>query len=350
MIQLTSLFVTFLAASTVYAIPLQKRIAQTIADSTQAWVKACTTAGGADKCNTISQTAFTSLLAAGKNCDQQDAADSMIDLAKQLNNDPEMIRLAQIFVQQPRNAPDSLQVPYCQTAPKNAELSGLFHCQFASSDFTKFSGDQTGNLPLDVNAVNPPGSCPAKTDGPVPDGVQLNTLVQSPGTPIGGSGSSNSTINNATATATASAIESAANATTTATASGLTENLILTGSSSSISATSDTPSGSVNNTGGGSANTTSFAFQNGKDAQAQNAKFASLTVNSVCQDGEQACIASAFAQCVGGKFVSTQCPGGTQCFALPLVNKAGTSIVCANVADATQRIAATGVTGGLTGA
>lgn len=28
----------------------------------------------------------------------------MIDLAKQLNNDPEMIRLAQLFVQQPRNA------------------------------------------------------------------------------------------------------------------------------------------------------------------------------------------------------------------------------------------------------
>ena len=28
----------------------------------------------------------------------------MIDLAKKLNNDSEMIRLAQIFVQQPRNA------------------------------------------------------------------------------------------------------------------------------------------------------------------------------------------------------------------------------------------------------
>ena len=134
----------------------------------------------------------------------------MIDLAKQLGNDPEMIRLAQLFVQQPRNAvsnltsalnftifllehilidfiqPDSLQVPYCQSEPKNAELNGLFHCQFAGSDFTKFSGDQTGNLPLGLSVVNPPGSCPAKTDGPVPDGVQLNTLVQSPGTPEGG--------------------------------------------------------------------------------------------------------------------------------------------------------------------
>ncbi|KAI0067437.1 hypothetical protein BV25DRAFT_1912070 [Artomyces pyxidatus] len=182
MVRLTTALVASLAATAVIALPVQKRIAQTIADSTAEWVKACDAAGGADQCNTISQVAFQTLLAAGKNCDQQDAADQMIDLAKKLDNDPEMIRLAQLFVQQPRNAPDSLQVPYCQTAPKNAELNGLFHCQFASSDFTKFSGDQTGNLPLGVSAVTPPGSCPAKTDGPVPDGVQLNTLVTSPGT------------------------------------------------------------------------------------------------------------------------------------------------------------------------
>jgi len=125
----------------------------------------------------------------------------MIDLAKQLKNDPEMIRLAQLFVQQPRNAvgylsssdmsprsknllhlpqPDTLQVPYCQVAPRNAELNGLFHCQFAGSNFRKFSGDQTGNLPLGVKAVSPPGSCPAKPDGPVADGAQLNTLVKNP--------------------------------------------------------------------------------------------------------------------------------------------------------------------------
>ncbi|KAI0054233.1 hypothetical protein BV25DRAFT_1843812, partial [Artomyces pyxidatus] len=42
-------------------------------------------------------------------------------------------------------------------------------------------GDQTGNLPLGVSAVTPPGSCPAKTDGPVPDGAQINTLETSPG-------------------------------------------------------------------------------------------------------------------------------------------------------------------------
>lgn len=101
---------------------LDKRIAQTISDSTTAWVQACVStysrsqegcahslgiqnkAGGGQQCNTVSQNAFMTLLAAGGNCDQQNAADGMVNLAKQLNNDADMIRLAQIFVQQPRNA------------------------------------------------------------------------------------------------------------------------------------------------------------------------------------------------------------------------------------------------------
>ncbi|KAH9954588.1 hypothetical protein BC827DRAFT_1272484 [Russula dissimulans] len=189
MVQFTNVLMALLVASATSALPLQKRISQTIADSTTLWVQACEKAGGGGQCNTISQAAFSTLLAAAGNCDQQDAADKMVDLAKTLNNDADMIRLAQIFVQQSRNAPDGLQVPYCQTAPKNTELNGFFHCQFAGSDFTKFSGDQTGNLPLGVSAVNPPGSCPA-LDKPVPDGVQLNTLVSSPGTPIGGGSNS----------------------------------------------------------------------------------------------------------------------------------------------------------------
>ena len=60
------------------------------------------------------------------------------------------------------------------------ELNGLFHCQFSGSDFTAFSGDQSGNIPLGLTTLNPAGSCPAKPDGPVPDGVQLNTLVDDP--------------------------------------------------------------------------------------------------------------------------------------------------------------------------
>jgi len=303
-----SLLTSFLlCAAAVNCAPVEKRIAQTIADSTSAWVKACTAAGGAEKCQPISQVAFTSLLAAGGNCDQQNAADSMIDLAKQLKNNADMIRLAQIFVQQPRNAPDSLQVPYCQKAPKNAELKGLFHCQFAGSKFPAFSGDQTGNLPLGVAAVNPEGSCPAHKAGPVPDGVQLETLVTSPGVPStsGGSASSgsNKKNNNKNSGSTAKNANSLA----------------------------------------------SFTLSNGQAAQKLNAKFTTLKASSSCTAGSQACVNGGFAQCVGGKFAVTQCGGGTQCFALPLVNKAGTSLACTTKADATARIAATGAKGGITG-
>lgn len=65
--------------------------------------------------------------------------------------------------------------------------------------------------------------------------------------------------------------------------------------------------------------------------------------------GENACVDGGFAQCVNGKFVITQCSGGLQCFALPLVNKPGTSITCDTETDAIARIAASGATGGLVG-
>ena len=142
--------------------PLTKRIAQTISDSTQQWVQACEAAGGGEQCNPISVTAFSTLLAAAGPCDQQTSADAMIDLAKQLNNDADMIKFAQIFAQQPRNTvsprsrplpcrsltdlnlsfsqPTSQAVPYCQQAPKNPELNGLFQCQFQGADETTASG------------------------------------------------------------------------------------------------------------------------------------------------------------------------------------------------------------------
>lgn len=81
-----------------------KRIAQTISASTQKWEAACLAAGGADSCNTLSIKAFSTLLAAAGPCEQQDAADEMIDLAKPLKNNSDMIQLAQIFLQQPRNS------------------------------------------------------------------------------------------------------------------------------------------------------------------------------------------------------------------------------------------------------
>ncbi|KAK0229472.1 hypothetical protein EDD85DRAFT_129358 [Armillaria nabsnona] len=334
MVHFSSFFVLSASIALSSALPLQKRIAQTIADATHDWEQACLTAGGAGQCNPVSQTAFTTLLAAGGNCDQQNAADQMIDLAKQLGNDAEMIRLTQLFVQQPRNAPDSLQVPYCQTAPKNSELNGLFHCEFAGSDFTKFSGDQTGNVPLGVNAVNPPGSCPAKPDGPVPDGVQLNTLVQNPGVGSTSSSGSSSSSSSSTASGSSSGSSSASPSTASAVNDGGAGDAVGSPSTSSAVAPASSATSATSTTG--------FQKQNGEDAKALNAQFASLTASSPCTDGDEACVNGGFAQCVGGQFTITQCAGGTQCFALPLVNKAGTSIACTTQADADSRIAATG--------
>jgi len=92
-----------------------------------------------------------------------------------------------------------------------------------------------------------------------------------------------------------------------------------------------------------------FKLANGQAAQALNAEFATLTSDSPCTAGENACIDDGFAQCVGGKFVVSACGSGLTCAALPLVNKPGTSITCTTDADAEARIAATGATGGITG-
>lgn len=85
-----------------------------------------------------------------------------------------------------------------------------------------------------------------------------------------------------------------------------------------------------------------FAAQNGQDAIDLNNKFKTLTPNSTCTEGEDACVNDGFAQCVTGKFVLTGCSAGTVCRALPLVNSEGTSITCTTEADAEARIAATG--------
>jgi len=87
-----------------------------------------------------------------------------------------------------------------------------------------------------------------------------------------------------------------------------------------------------------------FTLQNGLDAIALNQKFQSIKAGDSCQAGEDACASTQFAQCVNGQFVTTQCPAGTICAALPLVNNPGTSITCTTQADVDARIAATGAT------
>ncbi|OBZ65227.1 hypothetical protein A0H81_14698 [Grifola frondosa] len=175
---------------------LNRRIAQVIADSTTQWVQACNTAGGGAQCSSISVTAFTTLLAAAGPCDQQNSADAMINLAKTLNNNADMIKFAQIFAQQPRNSPTSQAVPYCQQAPKNTELNGLFQCQFQSADEKTFVGGVAvggaGTIPFGQSSpLSPAGSCPANPSGPIPDGQQLVSITQVP--IANGASASNST-------------------------------------------------------------------------------------------------------------------------------------------------------------
>lgn len=168
------------------ASPFDKEIVQVISNSTKLWFQACEAAGGGEKCGPTSQTASMALLASASDCDQQQAADSMIDLAKSLNNDSKMISLAQVFVQQPRDSPDGLSVTYCQQQSKNTELNGLFQCQFQGVDYTHFTNNVQvggqGTMPLGLSApLNPPGSCKAHPQGGIVDGTQLVALTQDPG-------------------------------------------------------------------------------------------------------------------------------------------------------------------------
>ncbi|KAH9919237.1 uncharacterized protein B0H18DRAFT_1197137 [Fomitopsis serialis] len=83
-----------------------------------------------------------------------------------------------------------------------------------------------------------------------------------------------------------------------------------------------------------------FALQNGQQAMAQNAQFASLTADSSCTTGtDMACVNNSFTQCLAGKWILTN---PCSCAALPLVNSQGTSITCTTQNDLQQRIAATG--------
>ncbi|KAJ7334080.1 hypothetical protein DFH08DRAFT_925775 [Mycena albidolilacea] len=323
-----------LTASAAHAAPLtlNKRIQQTIADSTAKWEQACLAAGGGLKCNPQSVTSFTTLLAAAGPCEQQDAADSMIQLAQSLNNDPEMIRLTQIFAQQPRNTPNSVSVPYCQKAPASPLLAGLFQCQFQGASPTTFVGSLSvgaaGTVPFGLKSLSPLGSCKANPSGPIADGTQLVDLVQDPGV------SSANGIDSTPASSVTPETSVAAPATSSSTPE--TSSVAVPATSTAVA-----PPAAIS--------TADFHLQNGLDAQKLNAQFKSLTATSSCTEGQQACVGGSFAQCVSGSFVLTPCAAGTVCAALPLVNKPGTSITCDTTGDVADRIAATGATGGVDG-
>lgn len=320
MVQLAFAFVALtLLQVSIHASPiLNKRIAQVTIDAVSTWEAACDAAGGGLQCNPLAVAAAATLLAAAPSCGQQNAADSFVTFAKTLKNNAQMISLAQIFVQQPRNTPSGQAVPYCQQAPVNSELDGLFQCQFSGADLTTFVGGlpvgAPGTVPFQHNGVvSPPGSCKANPTGPIAAGTQLLNITTNPNAP--------------------GANDSPPPAAPTS-VSGPSPTAVPT------SAASPAPA---------SLATGSFQLKNGQAAQQLNAQFAALTPDSPCTSGENACVGSDFAQCVGGNFVTQSCGATLMCAALPLINSAGTSITCTTQADAVTRIANTGATGGLTG-
>jgi len=359
MVHLALAFVTAALVS-VHATPLlQKRIAQVIADSMTLWEAACDRASGnSTQCNPLAVTAFSTLLAAAGPCDQQNAADALIDFSKQLNSQ-EMIALAQVFCQQARNTPNSLSVPYCQQAPKNAELNGLFQCQYQGANLNEFVGGLSvgdpGTIPFGMTSpVSPLGSCPANPSGPIAAGSQLTAITTSPfasgssGTPSSSSGgvtppSSSGTPSNSSGTSADVGSDNcpAGPSSPTPTVSQHPGDLVAS-FPPSMSATSATAPTATSPSSG-------FLLANGQAAQQLNAQYANLTPDSPCTEGENACVTGQFAQCVGGKFVLTPCAPTLSCYSLPLLLKPGTSNACDTEADAEQRIANTGATGGLTG-
>lgn len=226
----------------------------------------------------------------------------MVSLGKQLNS-PAMTQAAQIFAQQPRNSvrhvfrgcafkthptfvrsvncqPDSLSVPYCQQAPQNQELNGLFQCQFQGTNPTKFANGNAvggaGTIPFgQTTPVNPPGSCPANTAGPIAAGAELSDSAKTPGVPTAsGAG------NNATAAAPSSAAANGTQPTPSVAASGAQPTPSAAASAANASAPV-APAAAANSTSSGSA-ASNFHVANGQAAQALNKQFQTLTADSPC--------------------------------------------------------------------
>lgn len=179
-----------------------RRVATPEPDATTAWMTQCQKSGGGKLASSICpsdsythtgqycvELSIDGLLALQANadpCNAQNVADRMVDLSKTLNNDVEMVRLAQIFVQQPHESSDRRSVLYCQTAPKNSELRGLYPCQYDSNNLRTFTNGAAlgaaGTRPFGSTAfVNPSGSCPAHLTGPIPSGKLLVSITNDPG-------------------------------------------------------------------------------------------------------------------------------------------------------------------------
>lgn len=177
--------------------------------------------------------------------------------------------------------PNSVAVPYCQQAPKNSELNGLFQCQFQGANQQTFVGGLAvgapGTIPFGhTTPLSPAGSCAANPSGPIADGSQLTDITSDPGLQnISGSSSSGSSTGSSKASSSAAAAPAATSTAAAATSTDsdcsdddeTTTTTVAAPAATSAAASTGSSSGS-------------FQLQNGKDAQALNAKFATLTADA----------------------------------------------------------------------
>ena len=133
--------------------PLLKRIAQNnLTEIAQSWQNLCIASGGPrdpnnDPCVQLAGIGgINALLAGADACAQQNNADAMIDFAKGpgINNKDALIANAISYRQNPRNALNIGGVvpstPFCENAPRNSELNGVFNNQLVGVDPGLFGG------------------------------------------------------------------------------------------------------------------------------------------------------------------------------------------------------------------
>ncbi|TFY79106.1 hypothetical protein EWM64_g4905 [Hericium alpestre] len=155
-------------SSTSSGLTIAKRIAQAdLPAFAQEWQDLCLASGGdtqtGQPCVQLAGIdGIDALLAAADPCKQQDVADKMIDFAnsKGVTNRAALVDYAERYRKHPRNAlalagnimPSS---PFCQKAPKNAELKGLANAQLDGVNPGLFGGPQFPVIPFGAA-----GSCP----------------------------------------------------------------------------------------------------------------------------------------------------------------------------------------------
>ncbi|CDO72938.1 hypothetical protein BN946_scf185002.g123 [Trametes cinnabarina] len=152
---------------------LSRRIAQDdLPAVAQAWQDLCLVSGGDiftnEPCVQLAGVnGINALLAHADPCAQQDNADAMIDFAKSpgVTNSAALIANAVAYRQHPRNVLDISGVlpstPFCQRAPRNAELAGVVNGQLDGLNAGIF-----GSVGVGLFAFGADGSCPF---GQVPD-------------------------------------------------------------------------------------------------------------------------------------------------------------------------------------